>query len=241
MVHSFATSVPELSVVMPCLNEAGTLHRCITTIRDACMNHGITYEIIVADNGSTDDSPTITIAEHCALIHVAERGYGHALRAGIRAASGTYMLIADSDCSYDFAEIPAFLKLLRAGTHFVMGCRLPAGGGVLLPGSMPFIHRWIGNPMLSFLARRLYALPYRDVFCGMRAFTRTLSHAQELHSTGMEYAIEMVMRYHHAAGQWAELPLTYHPDGRSRGSHLRPVGDGLRAFRLLLTNTPQQS
>ncbi len=237
----FSRSAPELSIVLPCLNEATTLRRCITTIRETCHQSTIAYEIIIADNGSNDGSAAIAKEEGCTVIHVTQRGYGNALRSGIGATRGTFVLIADSDCSYDFTQIPAFLELLRAGNDFVMGCRLPAGGGRLLPGSMPFMNRWIGNPFLSLLARTLYDVPYADVFCGMRAFRRTLAVTQELDTAGMEYAIEMVIRYHHAARRWAELPITYHPDGRSGHSHLRPWRDGLRAFRLLLTNTPQRS
>src|SRR5262249_45614454 len=162
----------ELSVVMPCLNEADTLATCIEKAQRAVREAGIAAEIIIADNGSTDGSQDIARRLGARVVPVAARGYGNALMGGIAAARGKYVLMGDADDSYDFLEIPKFVARIREGYDLVQGCRLPSGGGTVKPGAMPFLHRWLGNPMFSLMVRRMFWAPIHDVYCGMRAFTK---------------------------------------------------------------------
>jgi glycosyltransferase involved in cell wall biosynthesis len=230
----------ELSVVMPCLNEADTLATCIRKAQRALEMGGITGEIVVADNGSTDGSREIALALGARLVDVAERGYGSALTHGIRAARGRYVLMGDADDSYDFLELPRFVAKLREGHDLVQGCRLPAGGGTILPGAMPTSHRWIGNPMLSALARLWFQAPIRDVYCGMRAFRRDFHAELEQSCTGMEFATEMIILASRSGANIAEVPITLHPDGRiAHPPHLRTIRDGWRTLRLFLVYSPR--
>ena len=166
----------ELTVVMPCLNEADTLATCVRKALTAMRNAGIAGEVVVADNGSTDDSPAIARAEGARLVPVADRGYGAALMGGIDAARGRFIVMGDADDSYDFGELPKFVERLREGYDLVQGCRLESGGGRVLPGAMPPLHRWFGNPMFSRFARRWFRAPVHDIYCGLRGFTKTLYH-----------------------------------------------------------------
>ena len=230
----------ELSVVMPCLNEAETLATCIGKAQAAFEECGCTGEVIVADNGSEDGSPSIAEARGARVIHVAERGYGNALMAGIAAARGRFVIMGDADDSYDFREIPQFVEKLRAGNDLVQGCRLPGGGGRVMPGAMPFLHRWLGNPLLSGLARMMFKLPIRDIYCGMRGFTRSHYDKLEQRCTGMEFATEMIIRSSMQGARIAEVPITLHPDGRrSHGPHLRTFRDGWRTLRFFLLYSPR--
>ena len=230
----------ELSVVMPCLNEAETLATCIGKAQAAFEECGCTGEVIVADNGSEDGSPSIAEARGARVIHVAERGYGNALMAGIAAARGRFVIMGDADDSYDFREIPQFVEKLRAGNDLVQGCRLPGGGGRVMPGAMPFLHRWLGNPLLSGLARMMFKLPIRDIYCGMRGFTRSHFDKLEQRCTGMEFATEMIIRSSMQGARIAEVPITLHPDGRkSHGPHLRTFRDGWRTLRFFLLYSPR--
>ena len=230
----------ELSVVMPCLNEAETLATCIDKAQAAFEECGCTGEVIVADNGSEDGSPAIAEARGARVIHVAEIGYGNALMAGIAAAQGRFVLMGDADDSYDFREIPQFVEKLRAGSDLVQGCRLPGGGGRVMPGAMPFLHRWLGNPLLSGLARAMFKLPIRDIYCGMRGFTRSHYDELEQRCTGMEFATEMIIRSSMKGARIAEVPITLHPDGRkSHGPHLRTFRDGWRTLRFFLLYSPR--
>jgi glycosyltransferase involved in cell wall biosynthesis len=163
---------PVVSVVMPCLNEADTVAACVTAARKAFADAGLHGEVIVADNGSADGSQELARAAGARIVDVPRRGYGSALMAGIEAASGRYVVMGDADESYDFAETPKFVAKLEEGHDLVQGCRLPAGGGRIEVGAMPFLHRWWGNPMLSWLARWWFRAPVTDVYCGLRAFTR---------------------------------------------------------------------
>src|SRR6266496_163120 len=163
---------PEVSIVMPCLNESDTLALCIEKAQRALCEHKITGEIIVADNGSTDGSQAIARRLGARVIHVAAKGYGNALMGGIAAASGQFVIMGDADDSYDFLEIPKFVTKLREGFDLVQGCRLPAGGGSVTAGAMPPLHRWLGNPLFTFLARRWFRAPIHDVYCGLRGFSR---------------------------------------------------------------------
>lgn len=235
----------ELSIVMPCLNEADTLEACIRQAAEALRANGISGEIIVADNGSTDGSQQI--AERCGarLIRVVQHsalhrnGYGNGLTQGIGAANGRYVLMGDSDASYDFGEAPRFLEPLRAGNDLVMGCRLPAGGGVIRKGAMPWSHRWIGNPFFSFLVRRWFRIDVADVNCGMRAFRKEWQQGIDQRCMGMEFAAEMLIKAGLFRAKVAQVPITLAPDGRRhRKPHLKTLRDGWRILRHLFIYSP---
>jgi len=233
--------VVEVSVVMPCLNEADTLATCIRKARAALDGAGICGEIIVADNGSTDESIAIAHREGARVVPVKTPGYGAALMGGIEAARGRFVVMGDADDSYDFGELPKFVDELRAGNDLVQGCRLEAGGGRVLPGAMPFTHRWFGNPMFSVLARRWFRAPVTDIYCGMRGFKRELISRLDQRCTGMEFATEMVIKASLTQARIAEVPITLHPDGRrSHPPHLKTVRDGWRTLRFFLWYSPRQ-
>jgi len=235
-----APDAPELSVVIPCLNEAETLGVCLDKARAALTAAGIRGEIIVADNGSTDGSPELAERKGARVVRVSERGYGEALRGGIEAARGRYVLMGDADDSYDFGEIPRFLEKLRAGYDLVQGCRLPAGGGRIRPGAMPWSHRWIGNPFFSRLARAWFRAPIHDIYCGMRAFSRAAYERWSLRCTGMEFATEMIIKASLHRDRIAEAPITLHPDGRkTRRPHLKTFHDGWRTLRFFMISCPR--
>jgi glycosyltransferase involved in cell wall biosynthesis len=172
-MHDETPGTLELSVVIPCLNEVETLGICLDKIRDTLASSGIRGEAIVADNGSTDGSVELALGKGARVVPVEPKGYGEALLGGIEAARGRYILMGDADDSYDFREIPRFVEKLREGHDLVQGCRLPAGGGRVAPGAMPWSHRWIGNPFFSWLARLWFRATIHDIYCGMRAFSRT--------------------------------------------------------------------
>ena len=240
MVEQIDRQAVELSVVMPCLNEADTLSVCIRKAQSAFANSGTTGEVIVADNGSDDGGPEIARELGARVVEVAARGYGHALMAGIETARGRFVIMGDADDSYDFSEIPKFLEALRDGAELVQGCRLPSGGGRVLAGAMPFLHRWFGNPLLSKLARGMFGVPVRDAYCGMRGFTRELYDRLDLRCTGMEFATEMIIKSSLVGARIAEVPITLHPDGRKHhGPHLRTFRDGWRTLRLFLLYSPR--
>ena len=231
----------ELSVVMPCLNEADTLGTCIRKARLAMERADIAGEVIVADNGSTDGSPEIARAEGARVVAVRDRGYGAALMGGIEAARGRFVIMGDADDSYDFAEVPAFVERLREGHELVQGCRLESGGGRVLPGAMPRLHRWLGNPMFSRIARTWFRAPVHDIYCGMRGFTKALYHRLDQRCTGMEFATEMIIKASLAGARVAEVPITLHPDGRkSHPPHLKTFRDGWRTLRFFLICTPRR-
>jgi len=230
----------ELSIVMPCLNEGDTLAICIEKAWSALRQQGIRGEIIVADNGSTDESATIAQELGARVVHVCEKGYGNALMGGIAAARGKYILMGDADDSYDFREIPKFVEKLQAGADVVQGCRLPNGGGKVMAGAMPFSHRWLGNPMFTLLVRRMFKSPVHDVYCGLRGFTREFYDRLNLRCTGMEFATEMLIKASLFGASIAEVPITLWPDGRKRHqSHLRTFRDGWRTLRFYLAYSPR--
>ena len=230
----------ELSVVLPCLNEIDTIGICIQKAMHALEEAGISGEIIVADNGSTDGSRAMAEQLGARVIDVEERGYGNALRAGITAARGKYILMADADDSYDLTELPRFVAKLREGFELVQGCRLPAGGGTIKPGAMPFLHRWWGNPQFSFLARWWFKAPINDIYCGMRAFSKDLYRRLALRCDGMEFATEMIIKAARYEAKIAEVPITLHRDGRkNRAPHLRTFRDGWRTLRFFLMVSPR--
>lgn len=238
--HVMEENVVELSVVIPCLNEADTIELCINKASKILLSSNISSEIIVADNGSTDGSIEIIKQTRAQLISASERGYGSALISGISSSRGKYILFADGDDSYDFNEIPNFLKKLRDGYDLVMGCRLPSGGGNIMPGAMPFLHRWIGNPFFSFILRLWFNSPIHDVHCGMRAFSKGFYNRLNLRCTGMEFASEMLIKACAYECKITELPITLYKDGRVNSkSHLKTFRDGWRHLRFYLLFSPK--
>ncbi len=230
----------ELSVVVPCLNEADTLGACIDAILETVEASGISTEVIIADNGSTDGSVGIAREKGVRVVPVAEKGYGNALMGGIAAARGRYVIMGDADGSYDFRQIPRFVEKLRGGYELVQGCRLASGGGRVLPGAMPFLHRWLGNPLFSFLARLWFRTPVHDVYCGLRGFVRELPDRLSQQCPGMEFATEMIVKASLTGVRIAEVPITLHPDGRvSHEPHLRTFQDGWRTLRFYLMYSPR--
>jgi glycosyltransferase involved in cell wall biosynthesis len=231
---------PEVSIIMPCLNEADTLAACIGKARRALNEQNIPGEIIVADNGSTDGCQAIARRLGARVISVRERGYGSALMGGIAAARGKFIIMGDADDSYDFLEIPKFVEKLREGFDIVQGCRLSSGGGIVRPGAMPFLHRVLGNPMFSFLARWWFKSPLHDVYCGLRGFRKDVYCLLDQRCTGMEFATEMIIKASLYRAKIAEVPITLHPDGRKdRAPHLRTFRDGWRTVRLFFICSPR--
>ena len=229
----------ELTILMPCLNEAETLAACIQKARQGLDRAGVRGEILVADNGSTDGSVAIAEKLGARVVHVREKGYGSALRGGIEAALGQWIVLGDADDSYDFSHMEGFLQKFREGYELVMGCRLPGGGGTIIPGAMPWKNRWIGNPALSFVGRLFFKCPARDFHCGLRGVTKAAYKKMELKTTGMEFASEMVIKATLRSLRIAEVPVTLHPDGRSRPPHLKPWRDGWRHLRFMLLFSPR--
>ena len=229
----------ELSIVMPCLNEAETLARCIEKARLGSQRAGVRSEIVVADNGSTDGSPAIAEKLGARVVAVKEKGYGSALRGGIQAAAGKWIIMGDADDSYDFSDINGFVKKFQEGFELVMGCRLPAGGGTILPGAMPWKNRRLGNPVLTFIGRFFFKCPAHDFHCGLRGFTKEVFEKLDLQTTGMEFASEMVIKATIRKFKIAEVPITLHKDGRSRPPHLKPWRDGWRHLRFMLLYSPR--
>lgn len=226
----------ELSVVMPCLNEQETVGVCVRKAWSVLREASISGEVIVADNGSIDGSVEIAEAAGARVVPVGERGYGSALKGGILAARGEYVLMADSDDSYDFAHIPLFLAQLRSGSDLVMGNRFRGG---IAKGAMPTLHRYLGNPVLTAIGRLLFHSPCEDFHCGIRGFRRDSFRRMDIRSTGMEFASEMVVKASLLSMKLAEVPTTLSPDGRSHAPHLRSWRDGWRHLRFLLMYSPR--
>ncbi len=230
----------EVSIVIPCLDEEDTLENCLRIAREAIEKTRLTAEIIVADNNSTDNSAQIARSNGARVVMVKEKGYGHALMGGIAEAKGKFIVMGDADESHDFSEIHKFIEKLNENFDFVLGCRFPKGGGRISADSMSFSHRWIGNPMFSLLVRRWYLVPVHDVNCGFRAFTKEFYEKLDLRCTGMEFAVEMIIKSSFQNARIAEVPITHHPDGRvSHQAHMRTFRDGWRTFRFLLMYSPR--
>jgi glycosyltransferase involved in cell wall biosynthesis len=227
---------PELTILMPCLNEAETLTSCINKANSFLARTGIHGEVLIADNGSIDGSQAIAERLGARVVPVSSRGYGSALRTGIRTAHGRFVIMGDSDDSYDFSLLDDFVTKLRTGYQLVMGNRFKGG---ILPGAMPPLHRYLGNPVLSAIGRLFFNSPCGDFHCGLRGFERSAILALNLQSSGMEFASEMVVKatIHHL--RMAEVPITLSPDGRSRPPHLRSWRDGWRHLRFLLLFSPR--
>lgn len=226
----------ELTILMPCLNEAETLAICIRKAKSFLAESGVSGEVLIADNGSTDGSQQIAAAEGARVVDVAEKGYGAALIGGIRAAHGRFVVMGDADDSYDFSRLMPFVEELRRGNDLVMGNRFRGG---IAPGAMPFLHKYLGNPVLSLVGRVFFGVQARDFHCGLRGFDRQRILSLELSSTGMEFASEMVVKASLAQYRIAEVPTTLKPDGRSRPPHLRTWRDGWRHLRFLLLHSPR--
>jgi hypothetical protein len=231
-----STAAPELSIVMPCLNEIETLATCIDKAKRFLRESGIEGEVIIADNGSTDGSIEAAIAHGARVVPVPVRGYGAALGAGIAAARGHFVIMGDSDDSYDFSRLHVYVDGLRAGADLVMGNRFKGG---IKPGAMPFLHKYLGNPVLSFIGRLFFRIPVGDFHCGLRGFRRERMIGLGLTTTGMEFASEMIVRSALAGFDIREVPTTLSPDGRSRPPHLRTWRDGWRHLRFLLLFSPR--
>ena len=226
----------ELSIVMPCLNEAETLRICIKKAQSYLAGHDISGEIIIADNGSTDGSQDIAAQMGACVVHVKEKGYGSALMGGITAAKGQYIIMGDADDSYDFTNLTPFIKKLREGYDLVMGNRFKGG---IKPGAMPPLHKYLGNPVLTWIGRLLFPSPCGDFHCGLRGFRRDAIEKLNLRTTGMEFASEMVVKASLHKMRITEVPITLYPDGRSRPPHLRSWRDGWRHLRFLLLYSPR--
>jgi hypothetical protein len=226
----------ELSIVMPCLNEARTLGICIRKAQGFMARNGIIGEVVIGDNGSTDGSKTIAYGLGARVIEVETRGYGAALMAAIRAARGTYVIMADSDDSYDFERLEGFVAELRAGHDLVMGNRFRGG---IAPGAMPPLHKFLGNPVLTGIGRLFFRSPCRDFHCGLRGFRRTAILDLDLQTPGMEFASEMVVKATLNGLRVTEVPTTLSKDGRDRAPHLRSFRDGWRHLRFLLLFCPR--
>ncbi|WP_330901856.1 glycosyltransferase family 2 protein [Ramlibacter monticola] len=226
----------ELTILMPCLNEARTVATCIHAARRFLEESGLAGEVLVADNGSTDGSQEQARRAGARVIHVPRRGYGAALLAGIASASGRYVIMGDADESYDFSALQAFVDALRGGAELVMGNRFRGG---IAPGAMPALHRYLGNPVLSFVGRLFFRSAIRDFHCGLRGFSRAAINRLGLVSPGMEFASEMVAKAALAGMRIEEVPTTLRPDGRDRPPHLRTWRDGWRHLRFLLLFCPR--
>lgn len=226
----------ELTILMPCLNEAETLAVCIRKARGFLARTGIAGEVLIADNGSTDGSQQIALAEGARVVAIPDRGYGAALMGGIEHARGRYVIMGDADDSYDFEHLEGFVEKLRAGVPLVMGNRF-AGG--IDPGAMPWHHRYIGNPVLSFVGRLFFKASPGDFHCGLRGFDRKAILGLNLRTTGMEFASEMLVKATLSGLTVAEVPTTLKKDGRSRPPHLRSFRDGWRHLRFLLLFSPR--
>ncbi len=230
-----ASGTPVVSVVMPCLDEEKTLPACLAAARRGIEAAGIAGELIVVDNGSSDRSVAVAEAAGARVVRCEQRGYGNALRAGFAAARGRFILMGDADESYDFAELPRFWQQIEAGHELVMGSRLR---GRIEPGAMPWLHRYVGNPVLSGILRLLFRAPVSDAHCGLRAFTTDAVRRMDLRTGGMELASEIVIKAAAAGLRIAEIPITLHKDARGRPPHLRSFRDGWRHLRYMLMMAP---
>jgi hypothetical protein len=229
-------AVLELTILMPCLDEAATVAVCVGKARAFLARAGVEGEVLVADNGSRDGSPELAAAAGARVLRVPERGYGAALRAGIEAARGRYVVMGDADDSYDFSRLEDFLARLREGHQLVMGNRFRGG---IRKGAMPALHRYLGNPVLSFIGRLFFRTRVGDFHCGLRGFERAAALALDLRTPGMEFASELVVKASLAGWRITEVPTTLDPDGRGRPPHLRSWRDGWRHLRFLLLFSPR--
>lgn len=227
---------PQISIIIPCLNEAKTIVSCVRKSKLALEEGGWSGEVIVADNGSTDGSVALAEGAGARVISVAEPGYGAAILGGVLASKGAFIIMADGDDSYNFLEIRSFVEKWQQGFHFVMGNRFQGG---IMPNAMPFLHRYVGNPVLSFIGRLFFKNSFGDFHCGMRGFSREAFDQMDLHTSGMEFASEMVVKASLLQIPSAEVPVTLYKDGRGGPSHLNTWSDGWRHLRFLLLFSPR--
>ena len=235
-MENTGSTVCELSIVMPCLNEGETLETCIRKAQQSLADMNIVGEVVIADNGSTDDSQEIACRAGAVLVHVSTKGYGAALTGGIAAARGKFIIIGDADDSYDFTRLGPFVEKLRQGYDLVMGNRFKGG---IAPNAMPPLHRYLGNPVLTAIGRLFFHSPSGDFHCGLRGFRKEAALKMNLRTSGMEFASEMVVKATLHKMKIAEVPTTLSPDGRSRPPHLRSWRDGWRHLRFLLLYSPR--
>jgi glycosyltransferase involved in cell wall biosynthesis len=232
-VQATATAQARVSVVIPCLNEAGNIEHCVQVARAALEHHGLPGEVVVVDNGSEDDSAALAEGAGARVVHERRRGYGNAYLAGLAAADGDYIVMADADLTYDFDEIPRFVAQLDAGADMVIGDRMEN----IHPGAMPWLHRYIGNPLLTGILNVFFRTGVRDAHCGMRALRREILPRLDLRTTGMEFASEMVIRAAKERMDIRQFPIEYHPRGGE--SKLSSFHDGWRHLRFLLVHSPR--
>jgi glycosyltransferase involved in cell wall biosynthesis len=235
-IEAFETSELELTILMPCLNEAETVASCVGKARSFLQRTGIEGEVLVADNGSTDGSPELARNAGARVIQVTAKGYGSALLGGLRAARGRFVIMGDADDSYDFSRLDGFVEALRSGDTMVIGHRFRGG---ILPGAMPWLHRYLGNPVLSFLGRLFFPTRIGDFHCGLRGVDRAAALRLGLGAPGMEFASEMIVKAALARWRIGEVPTVLSPAGRSRPPHLRSWRDGWRHLRFLLMMSPR--
>jgi glycosyltransferase involved in cell wall biosynthesis len=232
---------PDMTVVIPCLNEEDTLGKCLSKLETVAKNEQFTIEVIVADNGSQDKSIGIASQFNARIVHVARKGYGAALMGGIKESKAPFVLMADADDSYDFLEIPKFFQKTKEGFDLIQGCRLPGGGGKIIKGAMPWSHRHIGNPLFTFLVRSWFSSPINDVYCGMRAFKKSFYDSLKMRCTGMEFATEMIIKAANLGAKTVEVPITLHKDGRiQHPPHLRTIRDGWKTLQFFLICAPSK-
>src|SRR5690349_4557779 len=226
------TETPRVSVVIPCLNEAENIVECVTRAKNVLAEHGLSGEVIVADNASDDGSPELAKQAGALVVHEPRRGYGSAYLAGFAAARGEFVVMADADLTYDWDEIPHFVQKLDEGADLVMGDRMDN----IHPGAMPWLHRYVGNPILSGVLNVFFRTGVRDAHCGMRGFRRAVLPQLDLRTTGMEFASEMVIRASKEKLAISQIPIEYHPRGGQ--SKLSSFRDGWRHLRFLLVHSP---
>ena len=232
---------PDLSVVIPCLNEEDTLGTCLSKLETVAKDENFQLEVIVADNGSQDKSIEIALRFNARVVQISRKGYGAALMGGIKEASAPFVLMADADDSYDFLELPKFFEKTKDEFDLVQGCRLPRGGGKINKGAMPWSHRYIGNPLFTFLVRSWFGSPINDVYCGMRAFKKSFYDSLKMRCTGMEFATEMIIKAANLGAKTVEVPITLHKDGRiQHPPHLRTIKDGWKTLQFFLICAPSK-
>ena len=232
---------PDLSVVIPCLNEEDTLGTCLSKLETVAKNENFQLEVIVADNGSQDKSIQIALMFNARVVQISRKGYGAALMGGIKEATAPFVLMADADDSYDFLELPKFFEKTKDEFDLVQGCRLPRGGGKINKGAMPWSHRYIGNPLFTFLVRSWFGSPINDVYCGMRAFKKSFYDSLKMRCTGMEFATEMIIKAANLGAKTVEVPITLHKDGRiQHPPHLRTIKDGWKTLQFFLLCAPSK-
>jgi len=232
---------PDISVVIPCLNEEDTLGACLSKLEIVAKTENFKLEVIVADNGSQDKSIEIALKFNARVVNISRKGYGAALMGGIEEATAPFVLMADADDSYDFLELPKFFEKTREGFDLVQGCRLPRGGGKINKGAMPWSHRYIGNPLFTSLVRSWFSSPINDVYCGMRAFKKSFYDSLKMRCAGMEFATEMIIKAANSGAKTVEVPITLHKDGRiQHPPHLRTIRDGWKTLQFFLICAPSK-